>query len=161
LSFRAAHARIFRSYGRGSRDVVSRWVRAALAGEEIEVYHPENQFDYVFAGDVAEGLLRMVRSPAAEGAINLASGTARPVSAVIEAIEAATGTRLSAGSRDANEPFEASQAGLSRLRRATEWSPQTDLQSGVRLIVDFERRLSANVVEPGSAETESFPPATS
>jgi nucleoside-diphosphate-sugar epimerase len=138
-SFRAVHARIFRVYGRGSRDVVSRWVRAALAGEPIDVYHPENRFDYVFAGDVADGLLRMVTSPAAEGPINLASGRARPVSDVIEAVEAATGTRLAATRRDVDEPFEASQADLARLRAATGWSPPTDLESGVRLLVDFER----------------------
>ena len=52
LGFRSAHARIFRVYGRGSKDVVSRWVRAALAGEAVEIYPPENRFDYVFAGDV-------------------------------------------------------------------------------------------------------------
>src|SRR5690606_23420954 len=37
--FTAAAARIFRSYGRGSRDVISRWVRASLAGQPIEVFN--------------------------------------------------------------------------------------------------------------------------
>src|SRR5262245_58164058 len=58
--FRTVFARIFRVYGRGSRDVVSRWVRAALDEEPIEVYHAQNRFDFVYSGDVAEGLLRMV-----------------------------------------------------------------------------------------------------
>jgi nucleoside-diphosphate-sugar epimerase len=140
LAFRSAHARIFRVYGRGSRDVVSRWVRAALASEAIEVYHPENRFDYVFAGDVAEGLLRMVTSTRARGPINLSTGRARPVSAIIEAIEAATGTRLTARERAADEPWEASQADVARLRAVTGWSPPTDLETGVRRLVEFERR---------------------
>jgi nucleoside-diphosphate-sugar epimerase len=148
LDFRSIHARIYRVYGRGSRDVVSRWVRAGLAGEAIEVYHPENRFDYVFAGDVAEGLLRLAASPRAEGVVNLASGRARPVSDVIAAIEAATGRRLELRTRDADEPFEASQADVTRLRELTGWAPGTSLEAGVRLLVDFERGRTADA-EPG------------
>ena len=48
-----------------------------IAGEPVEVYHPENRFDYVFSGDVADGLLRMALEPRASGAINLATGRSR------------------------------------------------------------------------------------
>ena len=90
--FRTVAARIFRVYGRGSRDVVSRWVRAALRGDTVDVYHPENRFDYVYSGDVAEGLLRMAINPRADGVLNLATGRARPVSDVIAAIETRDGS---------------------------------------------------------------------
>jgi nucleoside-diphosphate-sugar epimerase len=53
--FRAISARIYRVYGRGSRDVISRWIRSAISGETIEVWGEENRFDYIFADDVAEG----------------------------------------------------------------------------------------------------------
>jgi carbamoyl-phosphate synthase large subunit len=137
--FRAVFARIFRVYGRGSRDVVSRWVRAALAGEAIEVYHPENRFDYVFSGDVAEGLLRMATTPAAEGPINLARGEPREVREVIAAIERITGTPLSAHDRAVDEPWEASGADLTRLRAMVGWSPATSLEAGIERLVAFER----------------------
>lgn len=136
---RVVDARIFRVYGRGSRDVVSRWVRAALSGGTIEVYHPENRFDYVFAGDVAEGLERLILAEDAEGPVNLATGRARPVSDVIAAIEAATGGPLARVLHAADEPFEASEADLSRLRAATGWTPPTDLEAGVRILVEHER----------------------
>ena len=138
-AFRAVHARIYRSYGLGSRDVVSRWVRAALAGEAIDVYHPENRFDYVFAGDVAEGLLRMAATPAAAGPLNLATGRARSIHEVVAAIEAATGVRLNATIQSADEPFEASQADIARLRSTLGWSPQTHLEDGVAKLVAYER----------------------
>jgi nucleoside-diphosphate-sugar epimerase len=138
-SFRTVFARIFRVYGRGSRDVVSRWVRAALDGEPVEVYHAENRFDYVFSGDVAEGLLRMAASPDASGVINLGSGSSRPVESVIEAVERATGTRLSATHRDAEEPYEASGADTTRLRTVLDWAPPTALEAGVERLVAFER----------------------
>lgn len=139
--FRASFARIFRVYGRGSRDVVSRWVRAALDGEPIEVYHPENHFDYIYSGDVADGLLRMATSPEATGIINLGSGDARPVSAVIEAVEHATGAQLGVRSSDVDEPFEASCADTGRLRETLGWTPPTSLESGVARLVAFERAL--------------------
>jgi carbamoyl-phosphate synthase large subunit len=60
--FTSVSARIFRGYGRGSRDIVSRWVRSALAGERLAVYQPEGMFDYVYAGDTAEGLIRLAAS---------------------------------------------------------------------------------------------------
>ena len=141
--FRAVHARIYRVYGRGSRDVVSRWVRAALAGEPIEVYHPENRFDYVFAGDVAEGLLRMAVSPRAEGPLNVAAGRARSIHEVIAAIQRATGRELRATTHAVDEPFEASQADLSRLHAALDWSPGTALEDGVGLLAAFERERAA------------------
>jgi Nucleoside-diphosphate-sugar epimerases len=137
--FRASFARIFRVYGRGSRDVVSRWVRAALDGEPIDVYHPENHFDYIFSGDVADGLLRMATSPRASGIINLGSGDARPVAAVIDAVEHATGTRLSARTNEVEEPYEASCADVGRLRATLGWTPPTSLEVGVGRLVEFER----------------------
>ncbi|MFI5254351.1 MAG: NAD-dependent epimerase/dehydratase family protein, partial [Candidatus Limnocylindrales bacterium] len=137
--YRAVFARIFRVYGRGSRDVVSRWVRAALAGEPISVYHPENRFDYVFSADVAEGLLRMAAEGRAEGPINLASGRSRPVGDVIAAVERATGRHLERTEQAADEPYEASQADLTRLEAILDWRPPTTLGAGVERLVAFER----------------------
>jgi carbamoyl-phosphate synthase large subunit len=137
--FRATYARIFRVYGRGSRDVVSRWVRAALDGEAIEVYHPENRFDYIFSGDVGEGLLRMAVNPNAAGVINLGTGRSRAVAEVIATIESATGRRMVAGAHVADEPFEASGADTSRLAATLGWTPPTTLEAGVERLVAFER----------------------
>jgi nucleoside-diphosphate-sugar epimerase len=137
--FRSVFARIFRVYGRGSRDVVSRWVRAALAGERIDVYHAENRFDYVYSGDVAEGLIRMAATPGASGPINLATGKARPVSAVIETIQKATRRDLDVNPQTADEPFEASAADTRRLTAVLGWSPPIALEDGVRQLVAFER----------------------
>lgn len=136
---RTVAARIFRVYGRGSRDVVSRWVRAALRDEPIDVYHPENRFDYVFSRDVAEGLLRMALEPSASGPMNLATGTARTVGDVLVAIEAATGLTLRATYRTADEPFEASRADVRRIREHLGWAPGTRLEDGVARLAAHER----------------------
>lgn len=141
--FRTVVARIFRGYGRGSRDVISRWVRAALRDEPIEIYHPQNRFDYVFSGDVADGLIRMAFEPEVSGTLNLATGLARSVADVVAAIEGATGRRLRAVTRDIDEPFEGSRADLRRLHTALGWTPPTTLEQGVARIVEFERSSHA------------------
>jgi carbamoyl-phosphate synthase large subunit len=141
---RSVFARIYRVYGRGSRDVISRWVRAALRGEELRVYNPENRFDYIFAGDVAEGLLRLGLAPEARGVVNLGSGNARCVREVTETLQKllpdSQSKVLHSGS---TAPFEASCADLARLRQLLRWRPGITLESGMRLICDYERQRAA------------------
>ncbi len=138
-AFRTAHARIYRVYGRGSRDVLSRWVRAALRGEEITVYHPENRFDYVYAGDVAEGLARLAESDKAEGPINIGTWRGR---AIGEALDILKGLAKRGAFRvrtvEEPEPYEASCADVSRLRSLVGWTPPTTLEEGMRAIWSHE-----------------------
>jgi len=147
-SLRIVHARIYRVYGCGSRDVISRWVRAALAGDEIEVYNKENRFDYIFVGDVAEGLLRLAESPDAEGPVNLSYGTARRVQDVldilVEYIPSAKARIRDLGSK---EPFEASCADLTLLNQFCGWSPPTELKKGIKAIIDFEQNRAGHNIE--------------
>ena len=140
LPLRGVSARIFRVYGRGSRDVISRWVRALLAGEPIEVYNPENRFDYVFAGDVAEGLLRLAASPEASGVVNLATGTSRTIADVAATVLRVTGAAPElVQHRAASAPYEASAAAIGRLAALTGWQPPTALEGGIAAVVDYER----------------------
>ena len=142
-TFRTVSARIFRVYGRGSRDVVSRWVRAALRGDEIELYHPENRFDYIYSRDVADGLVRMALDGRAQGVINLGSGRSRTVGDVVTAIEAATERRMRVREGVVDEPYEASRADVTRLRHRLAWTPPTTLEAGVARLVEHEERMSA------------------
>jgi nucleoside-diphosphate-sugar epimerase len=138
-AFRTAFARIFRVYGRGSRDVISRFVRDALAGEPLDLYRPENRFDYIHAQDVAEGLLRIAAEPAASGAINVSRGQARSIHEVVAAIRAAMpGRTVETRLREIDEPFEASQADLHRLEDVVRWRPSITLEEGIRTLVAHE-----------------------
>ena len=60
--FTSVSARIFRGYGRGSRCVISRWIHDLITGRPINVYRPEGRFDFIYARDSAEGLLRLAAS---------------------------------------------------------------------------------------------------
>ena len=132
------HARIYRVYGRGSRDVVSRWVRAALKGEELVVYNARNRFDYVFAADVAEGLLRLAESPAASGIVNLATGVGRAVGELVQALRYRFEGLAVCNMPD--EPvYEASAACVDRLRGLLGWVPEVGLEEGLDALIAYER----------------------
>jgi carbamoyl-phosphate synthase large subunit len=138
--FSSVAARIFRVYGRGSQDVVSRWVRALTedASAPLTAYRVEGMFDYVFAGDVAEGLLRLAASDAT-GAVNLGSGRARRVGELLELLaERFPGANWSEEPSDI--PFEAHQADVAELERITGWRPPTALEDGLAILADYEAR---------------------
>ncbi len=137
--FTSVSARIFRVYGRGSKDIVSRWVRSLIDAPEqpLAVFRAEGMFDYVFAGDVAEGLLRLGASDVT-GAINLGSGRARRVSELLE-ILAARFPGATWAEEPSEIPFEAHQADLAHLEQALGWRPPTALEDGVDLLIEFER----------------------
>ncbi|WP_053226925.1 NAD-dependent epimerase/dehydratase family protein [Solirubrobacter soli] len=145
--FDAVSARIFRVYGRGSRDVVSRWVRAALAGEPIEVYRPDGMFDYVLADDVAEGLMRLAASDAT-GVVNLATGQARRVAEVVEVLKANIPELVATvGETPEGLGAEASAADTTRLRELIGWAPTHRIEDGIPLLIEHERHAAPEVEE--------------
>jgi carbamoyl-phosphate synthase large subunit len=130
-------ARIYRVYGPSSRDVVSRWIRAAVNGEPINVYGDESTFDYVYSGDVAEGLRRLGDIDES-GICNLATGRSRSVRELVETLRG----HFPALDVDGPKPaanYEASQASVERLREWTGWAPNTELERGVSELVSHER----------------------
>lgn len=141
----AVSARIYRVYGRGSRDVVSRWTRSLLNGEPIALYNAQNRFDYIFACDVAAGLMRLADA-ARPGhcVVNLGTGRARSVGDVVDAlarkINATRGLMLTGE----QEPvYEASVADTTKLKALTGWVPATSIEDGIDRLIDFERARRA------------------
>ncbi|MBA3958425.1 MAG: ATP-grasp domain-containing protein [Parachlamydiaceae bacterium] len=142
-------ARIFRVYGIHSRDVISRWIRSTFLGEKISVYQPEGIFDYIFADDVATGLIKLSESNFS-GVVNLGSGKARSVSEVIDVLRKNM-PQLQTQSMhppEASQPFEASQADISLLQTITNWKPTQTLESAIPLLIAAEQQgLRATVTQ--------------
>jgi nucleoside-diphosphate-sugar epimerase len=120
-------------------DVISRWVRAAMTGQPVEIYNSKNYFDYIFAGDVAEGLIRLSESTKAEGVVNLGSGIPRSVQNVVDILcTHFPGWRSLIKDLGTTERFEASCADLTKLKQTTNWTPKVDLEKGIQAIIQFE-----------------------
>ncbi len=131
-------ARIFRGYGRNSRDVISRWIRTLLNNEEITVYRPEGLFDYIYSADSAEGLIRLAQSSHATGVVNLGTGNARRVQEVIDVLRMHF-PNLKCKEVESDIPFEASQADMSKFRGLIGWSPTYNLERAIPEMIAFER----------------------
>lgn len=112
-----AIARIFRSYGKNSRDIISRWIRALLKKEEIQVFRPEGRFDFVFAEDVAEGL-RLLAESSFDGIVNIGTGHSRSIAEVVDILQGQF-REIKMNSAKSSILFEASEAGLSRFDEVT------------------------------------------
>ncbi|MDG0794585.1 ATP-grasp domain-containing protein [Cohnella ginsengisoli] len=133
-------ARIYRVYGKNSRDIVSRWVKALLRGETIQVYRKEGMFDYIYADDVAEGLYRLALSEAT-GVVNLGNGRARRVDELVQAL-ATHFPDMHAIEGESDIPYEASEADMSLFERWTGWRPQRQLEDVLPELVDHYRNAA-------------------
>ncbi len=130
-------ARIFRSYGKNSRDIISRWIRMLLKGETISVYRPEGIFDYIYADDVAEGLLQLAATRYS-GTVNLGSGHGRKVSDMLQILQQHFGP-ISTKIEEIDIPYEASQANMQRFITQTHWNGFRQLEETIPLLIAFEK----------------------
>jgi len=141
-AFTSACARIYRGYGRNSRDVISRWVRALLAGEPITVYRPEGLFDYIYAADTAEGLIRLAEKQDVTGIINLGTGRARRVQEIVDILRIHF-PDMQAEEAPSDIAFEASQADMTAWKAAIGWMPEYDLERAIPEIIRHEKDKAA------------------
>lgn len=141
--FTSVSARIFRGYGRGSRDVISRWIRSALRGEVLTVYRAEGMFDYIYARDTAEGLIQIAQTAGLSGVINLGTGRARRVSEVVDIIRANLPGVEVDNRDDLDLDYEASCADMSLFAEKANWTPGYSLERAIPEIIEFEKTRTA------------------
>jgi carbamoyl-phosphate synthase large subunit len=138
-NFTSVSARIYRGYGRGSRDVISRWIRSLIKGETIDVYRPEGRFDFIYAAESAEGLMRLGFADDVTGIVNLGTGQSRQVSEVIAMlgeIFPGMATRMV----ESDIPYEASCADTSLLLNYIGWKPAGNMRAALDSMVTYERQ---------------------
>jgi nucleoside-diphosphate-sugar epimerase len=132
-ALRVVNARIYRVYGQRSRDIISRWMRAGRRGERIDVYNSQNRFDFVYAGDVAEALVRLANTATANGPVNVGTGEAVAIADVLETMKSLALLRESGiVDHGVRESFEASCADTRRLEQMTGWKPSTTIAEGIQ-----------------------------
>jgi nucleoside-diphosphate-sugar epimerase len=135
--FRSISTRIFRVYGKGSRDIISRWIRAGLRKEKIELFLKENSFDYIFGEDVAEGLLKLAQNDEAQGVVNLGSGKSSQIKEIVEIIKKQI-SLLKVEEVDKKKNFEASCADVTQLEKLINWRPEISIEQGIKKIINYE-----------------------
>ncbi|MFA5822195.1 MAG: NAD-dependent epimerase/dehydratase family protein [Thermodesulfovibrionales bacterium] len=136
--FQFVAARIFRSYGKKSIDIISRWIRALLSGETLTVYAKEGMFDYIYAEDVAEGLVRLALNPDTTGIINLGNDNARRIEEVLEILKIYF-PEMNIIEKEAEISYEASQANMDNFKKLVGWQPQRQLEDTIPEMIAFEK----------------------
>jgi carbamoyl-phosphate synthase large subunit len=132
------NARIFRSYGKNSRDIISRWIRALIKHEKMTVYCPEGRFDFVYAEDVAKGLLSLAETDFS-GTVNLGSGKSRSIFEVLEVLKQQFG-QFNYQNETTEIPFEASQADTTLFHQWVKDFSFQPLEKAIPQIISFEKR---------------------
>ncbi|MBN2773197.1 MAG: NAD(P)-dependent oxidoreductase, partial [Prolixibacteraceae bacterium] len=135
-------ARIFRGYGKGSRCIISRWIRELLRNKEISVFRGEGIFDYIYAGDVAKGLILLTENDKFSGAVNLGTGKARRVSDVLNIMKRHF-PEMHYSESCSDIPYEASQADMSLFEDVTGWLPERKIEETIPEIIAFEKENTA------------------
>ena len=138
--YQSVSARIYRSYGKNSRDIVSRWIRMLLKGETLTVYNKEGLFDYVYAGDVAEGLMRLAANQEAEGIYNLATGKAQRVTEILDALRQHF-PAMKTIEKEIDLPYEASEANMEKYESLIGWKPSKTLADAIPLMIAHEKEF--------------------
>jgi carbamoyl-phosphate synthase large subunit len=137
--FSSVSARIYRGYGTNSRDIVSRWIRALINEQEINVYNEEGFFDYMFAEDTATGLIKLAQTDTS-GIINLGTGKARQVKDVIDILLKHFPEMKYKKITKENELIEASEADITLLQSSIDWIPSSKLEETIPIIIKFEKQ---------------------
>ena len=133
-------ARIYRGYGLGSRDVISRWVRQALRGEVLEVFGEEAMFDYIFSEDTARALRDLALSTSFKGTVDLGTGESRRVADILKIISELVPNLRVSKKQNTSRVLEYSKADLRVISAAINWVPSYSLESAIPKILEFEIR---------------------
>lgn len=130
-------ARIFRSYGKNSKDIISRWIRSLLEGKEITLYRPEGRFDFVYAEDVAHALM-LLANTYHDGVVNIGTGRSKTIGDVINVLKNHF-PKMSIKLEESDIPFEASQADMNKFYQLTGWKDFHSLEQIIPEIVAYEK----------------------
>ena len=139
--FTSVCARIYRGYGKNSRNAISRWIRDLLTNKSISVYNPENWFDYMYAEDTAEGLIRLSKIDFS-GIVNLGTGRSRRVSNVVDVLKKHF-PGMNYVVENSSLKYEASEADVTKLKSLINWLPERDLENTVPEIIEYEKNHKA------------------
>lgn len=145
----AVWPRVFFLYGprEHPQRLVSSVIRSLLRGEPARCSHGRQVRDYLHVQDVADGLATVLDSEA-EGAINVSSGTATTLRRIVRTAARLAGRPelLQLGALPPRANDAPLVVGASERAQALGWAPRHDLESGLRLTVEWWRAQVASEV---------------
>jgi UDP-glucose 4-epimerase len=120
--------------------VVAALIETYLAGRPVELWGDGKIVrDFIFAGDLAQAILRAALYQGPHQVMNIGSGVGRSVLDVVQSVSVALGLPqpqvIHKPGRQGDVP--ANVLDIGRAREALDWEPQTDWIAGLRLTADW------------------------
>ncbi len=134
--------RIFRGYGCGSNDVVSRWVRSALLNKPLHVYGEKGKFDYIFSEDSAGAILSLVEKKPKKNSnyiFNLGSGQNYQISYLLKLLKKRF-KKIKIIRTNKKVLLENSFSSNNEIFEFTNWKPKFTLNIGLNKIINYEKK---------------------
>lgn len=141
-------ARLFMVYGPAQQDL-----RKLIPYVTLSLLHKQppkltsgmRQIDWIYVGDVVDGLLAMVQAPNIEGStIDLGSGVLVPIRTVVQKLINITDSDVepALGSVPDRPMEQVRVANIADTYAKIGWKPMTSLEKGLEYTVDWYRELS-------------------
>ena len=150
--------------------VVPRFVKAALAGEDIVVYgsgHQTRSFGYV--GDIVDAVVKIMAHPKSSGQVyNLGSSKEISINELAKKIIVLTGSK----SKIVHIPYEKAYGDgyedmmrrcpdISKVKKLIGYNPKTGLDDIIRKIIEYESRTKSRSPRSRRASPKDLGEATS
>jgi len=134
--------RIFRGYGCGSNDIVSRWVRAALLNKSLKVYGEKGKFDYIFSEDSANAIFSLIKKKTKNNSnniFNLGSGQNYQINDLLQILKNKF-KKIKIIKTNKKILLENSFSNNQKIFKFTDWKPKFTLKKGVDKIIKYEKQ---------------------
>ncbi len=144
MGLRGVTARLFTVYGPGEHDgrLLPSLREAARTGSTLDLTAGQQQRDFTYVEDVAEGLLRLGQTSIGHGEIvNLATGVLTPVhvfaAAAARALEMPQDSLRFGAKPTRTEEMSHGPVSVEQLRNRLDWVPPTTIEQGIRRTLDY------------------------
>ena len=134
-------------YGPRQRDdeeggVVAIFLRRALLDEPLVIYGDGNQTrDFVFVRDVARANLLALEKNVKSGEFNIATSRETSINRLVEILERVLGKNLKLVHERPRKEIRRSCYDFSLAKRELGWEPTVDLEEGIKLTLQWFRKL--------------------
>jgi nucleoside-diphosphate-sugar epimerase len=134
------HTRVFMCYGKGQPDwkIIPYAISRLQCGEVPQVTSGDRQVDWVYAPDVAQGLLMTATAPGLEGhSVDIGSGQFHTIREVVEILQKIVNpdVRLDFSQAAPRAYEQVKKADAKRTEQLTSWRAKMSLEEGLRLTV--------------------------
>lgn len=127
--------RIFYVYGPGQKkaSLIPYLIDCLINNKIPEIRNPDAENDFIYVEDVAEAIVSLLKPGLMSGEYNIGSGKLTSIKNIIKIISVNLKTKIEfdQGDKKQLDKISSIYADISKIRKATGWSPTTPVKEGI------------------------------